>query len=103
MKRLAVTVFVLCMIMTLCGCHDPYRESDFLGKTSHRIVAEFGPFDCEGKAPGADGLYRNTACGYTLQDERTGFLGTEPEWLIFIAFDENGIAHECWEGYRPGG
>jgi hypothetical protein len=50
-----------------------------------------------------DGLYRNTACGYTIKEEQKGFLGADPEILIFIEFDENGVATRCWEGYRPGG
>ena len=50
-----------------------------------------------------DGLYRDTACGYTVKESRVGFLGTDPEWLVFIRFDENGVAYDTYEGYRPGG
>jgi hypothetical protein len=90
--------------LLLVGCTKvKYTEADFLGKTSAYIVAEFGEFDCIGNHPDADGMFRNTSCGYTIQEPRVGFLGTDPEVLFFISFDENGIAVRCYEGYRPGG
>ena len=72
-------------------------------RTSAQIEAEFGTFDCCGMPASEDGLYRNTACGYTIKESRVGFLGTDPEVLFFISFDENGIAVACEEGYRFGG
>jgi hypothetical protein len=50
-----------------------------------------------------DGLYRNCRCGYTIQKPQKGFLGTQPEKIFFICFDENGVAISCEEGFRPGG
>ncbi len=96
-------LFVALIIILLAGCSSKYKESDFIGKTSAEIENEFGKFDCCGMPMEDDGLYKNTACGYTLKEPRKGFLGTSDEWLMFICFDENGVAHECYEGYRPGG
>lgn len=104
MKRITAILVILCVLLPLSGCvEDKYSESDFLGKTSAQIEAEFGEFDCGGNHADADGLYRNTSCGYTIREPRVGFLGTEPEILFFITFDEDGIAYKCYEGYRPGG
>ena len=96
-------VFILLFCLLLVGCSEKkYDASDFVGKTSAQIIAEFGEFDCGGH-PGEDGMYRNTSCGYTIKEPRVGFLGTDPEVLFFIVFDNNGIAVRCYEGYRPGG
>lgn len=104
MKRMAYLFFILaflCMLLfSACG---KYRSADFLGKTSVQIEIEFGTFDCIGVPADADGLYRNCRCGYTIQKPQTGFLGTQPERIYFIRFDENGIAVSCEEDYRPGG
>ena len=104
MKRMAYLFFILaflCMLLfSACG---KYRSTDFLGKTSAQIEIEFGTFDCIGKPADADGLYRNCRCGYTVREPQTGFLGTQPERIYFIRFDENGIAVSCEEDYRPGG
>ena len=104
MKK-AIVVFLACAVflLSLAGCANTYNEGDFIGKTSAQIETEFGPFDCIGSSASADGAYRNTACGYTIREPRVGFLGTDPEWLFFICFDENGIAYDTFEDYRPGG
>ena len=100
-----ITVFLVCAVflLFLSGCGSEYKESDFIGKTSTQIEAEFGAFDCCGMPADADGSYRNTSCGYTLREPKVGFLGTSDEILFFISFDENGVAYDCYEGYRPGG
>lgn len=99
-----IAILLLCVVLFfLAGCSPKYSTNDFIGKTSAQIEEEFGTFDCCGKPASEDGLYRNTACGYTIKESRVGFLGTDPEVLIFISFDENGIAVACKEGYRPGG
>ena len=104
MKRFLTVFIAFCILLPLVGCAaEKYGESDFLGKTSAQIEAEFGLFDCCGMPASADGLYRNTSCGYTIREAKADFLGTETEILFFISFDENGIAHACHEGYRPGG
>lgn len=104
MKKLTAFLVILCFLLPLVGCTESrYEESDFLGKTSAQIVAEFGEFDCVGNHADADGLYRKTSCGYTIRESRVGYLGAAPEILFFISFDENGIAYACYEGYRPGG
>lgn len=103
MKQRIGAVFV-CVVfaLSLAGCAK-YRSSDFIGKTSAEIVGEFGEFDCALMPAGEDGLYRNCRCGYTVKEPQKGFLGTSPEILFFILFDENGVAVSCEEGYRPGG
>ena len=104
MKKVIV-VLLACAVFLLyfVSCANKYSEDDFIGKTSAQIETEFGPFDCIGRSASADGAYRNTACGYTVREPRVGFLGTDPEWLFFICFDENGIAYDTYEDYRPGG
>ncbi|MBO5914572.1 MAG: hypothetical protein J6Q72_04415 [Clostridia bacterium] len=102
-KRIAPLLLLLALSLFLCSCGTRYDEDDFIGKTSLEIEAEFGKFDCTGRDAGADRLYTNTACGYTIREPRVRFLGTDPEWLFFISFDENGVADSCYEGYRPGG
>ncbi len=101
MKRLIAWILICAITMLLAGC-SKYQESDFIGKTSAQIEEEFGPFDCVSREK-QDGLYRNAACGYTIKEPRKGFLGTEPEVLLFIHFDETGTAQYCDQGYRPGG
>ena len=78
-------------------------EYEFIGKTSADIEKEFGLFDCVGMPADDDGLYRSCRCGYTVKEAKKGFWGTEPETLLFISFDENGLATKTEEGYRPGG
>ena len=104
MKIRIVTLFVcISLVLSLAGCNAKYHEAEFVGKTSSEIIQEFGPFDCTGMPAAEDGLYRNCQCGYTIKEPQKGFLGTSPEILFFITFDENGIAVACEEGYRPGG
>lgn len=104
MKRMSYLFLILaflCMLLfSACG---KYRSDGFLGKTSAQIEIEFGEFDCIGMPADGDGLYRNCRCGYTLREPRKGFLGTQPETIFFISFDENGVAVRCEEDFRPGG
>ena len=102
MKRIFTALILLTAIL-LVSCGGKYSESDFLGKTSAEIVSEFGEYDIMSKAPDSDGLHRNAVCGYTIREKRKGFLDSIPEVLIYIVFDENGIATDCYEDYRPGG
>lgn len=102
MKQWIAFFLLLCLLLAGCA-EEKYSEADFLGKSSAQITAEYGDFDCVGNHSAADGLYRNTNCDYTIREPRVGFLGTDPEVLFFIFFDENGIADRCYEGYRPGG
>lgn len=104
-KQIAVVLACVVLLLSLsaCGAKRNYHAEDYIGKTSAQIEAEYGMFDCCGMPRGEDGLYRNTACGYTIREPKRGFLGTDPEWLVFICFDGNGVAHDIYEGYRPGG
>ena len=101
-QRLAAILACAVFLLPLTGCAK-YRASDFIGKTSREIISEFGEFDCTLVPAGEDGVYRNCQCGYTVREPKKGFLGTSPEILFFILFDENGVAVSCEEGYRPGG
>ncbi len=103
MKAVLCTLLVLSLVLCAVSCGTRYDEEDFLGKSSVQIVGEHGEFDCVSRHPDADGLYKNAACGYILRAARKGLLGTEPDTLFFMSFDENGIAVSCYEGYRPGG
>ena len=104
MKRI-VWVFlstILCLA-ALAGCSDSRYDVDWIiGKTSAEVIDKYGEFDCTYMPAGEDGLYRSK-CGDTSKDSRRGFLGTSPEVLLFIRFDENGIAIDCEKGSRPGG
>ena len=103
MKKTAAAILLLGLFaLLLSGCAR-YHENELLGRSSQEIEAVYGNFDCVGMPADEDGRYRNTFCGYTIKEPVTGFLGTSPEELFFIYFDENGIAVECSEGYRPGG
>ena len=104
-KQIAIILICTVFLLSLVGCSTgkKYNAENYIGKTSAQIEAEYGKFDCCGMPIGDDGLYRNTACGYTIKKEKKGFLGTDPEWLVFIQFDENSIAYNTYEGYRPGG
>ena len=104
MKK-TITLLFVCIVfaLSIAGCSTKYHEDEFIGRTSKDIVQEFGSFDCVGMPAREDGLYRNCKCGYTIKERQKGFLGTSPEILFFITFDEDGIAIACKEGYRPGG
>ena len=104
-KQIATLLVCVAFILSLAGCSakQTYNGNDYIGKTSAQIEAEYGKFDCYGQPICDDGLYRSTACGYTIYEQKKGFLGTDPERLVFIRFDENGIAYDIYEGYRPGG
>ena len=102
-KQIVILVLCIIFVFSLVGCNSKYSEDNFIGKSSNEIEAEFGTFDCCGMPVSEDGLYRNTACGYTIKEPKATFFGTNPEVLFFITFDENGKAISCKEGYRPGG
>ncbi len=105
-KRMILCLAITLVFLCLSSCSNTkihYDEDRMLGKTSAEIVAEFGEFDCVGQPAGADGLYRNTRCGYTIQESEPGFLDEREELLFFVHFDENGVAYDWSEGQRPGG
>ena len=99
----AATLVCVCLLLSLAGCAAKYNTEDFIGKTSAEIISEHGVFDCTTMSASDDGLYKNCRGGYTIKEAKAGFFGTSEEVLFFISFDENGIATECAEGYRPGG
>ena len=99
----AAILVCVCLMFSLAGCAAKYNAKDFIGKTSAEIISDYGTFDCTTMPASEDGLYRNCRGGYTIKEPKTGFFGTAEEMLFFISFDENGIAMECTEGFRPGG
>ena len=104
MKRIVSVILSTVLCLTLfTGCSDSRYDVDWIiGKTSAEIIDKYGEFDCTYMWAGNVGLYRSK-CGYTIKDPQRGFLGTSPEVLLFINFDENGIAVDCEKGSRPGG
>ena len=104
MKRIVgVLISITLCLAALAGCSDNRYDVDWIiGKTSAEVIVKYGEFDCTYMPAGEDGLYRSK-CGYTIKDPQRGFLGTSPEVLLFISFDENGIAVDCEKGSRPGG
>ena len=102
-KQIVILILCVIFVFSLAGCNSKYSADDFIGKTSAEIESEFGTFDCCGMPVSEDGLYRNTACGYVIKESKVNFLGSDPEILFFISFDENGKAVSCKEDYRPGG
>ena len=102
-KTIIAVLFCSILMACLAGCAVKYKQEQFFGKTSAEIESEYGQFDCILVRASEDGLYRNCKCGYTIKEPQVGFLGTSPEILFFIHFDENGIAISCDKGYRPGG
>lgn len=104
MKKKSLLLLICTMVTLVCiGCGSKYKSDNLIGRTSEDIIGEYGPFDCITMSADTDGLYRNCRCGYTIREARKGLLGTSEEVLLFIVFDENSIAVECEEGYRPGG
>ena len=102
-KSVVAVLAVVCLVLCFAGCAPRYRSEDFVGRSSEEIIGEYGSFDCTTIPASDDGLYRNCRGGYTIKEPKAGFFGTSEEVLFFISFDENGIATECAEGYRPGG
>ena len=103
-----VFVLSLCVLLLLCalvGCanKENYDTDWIIGKTSSEIIDNYGAFDCITMDASEDGLYKNCKCGYTITEEKQGFLSKSEEVLLFVHFDENGVATKCEEGYRPGG
>lgn len=104
MKRILFVIITISLCLAIFpGCSNNKYDSEWIvGKDSSEVRERYGEFDCTYMPISEDGLYRSR-CGYTIKEPKVGFLGTSPEVLFFISFDENGIAVECEEGYRPGG
>ena len=102
-KRKGIVLVWLIFLLCLAGCCVKYDKAALLGKISMDIETEFGLFDYISMPADADGMYRCCQCGYTIKEMKKGFLGTTPELLLLITFDENAAAVSCKKGYRPGG
>ena len=96
MKRIVwVLLSTILCLAALAGCSDIRYDVDWIiGKTSAEVIDKYGEFDCTYMPTEEDGLYRSK-CGYTIKDSQRGFLGTSPEVLLFINFDESRIAVDC--------
>lgn len=101
----ALSLCVVLLLGVLVGCaNKEYYDTDWIiGKTSSEIIDQYGAFDCITMDANEDGLYKNCKCGYTIIEEKQGFLSKSEEVLLFVHFDENGVAVKCEQGYRPGG
>ena len=85
-------------------CHIGKREKRPEFTRYHADLSEWESFSSALKnITPSHFLQERSKYGYTIKDPQRGFLGTSPEVLLFISFDENGIAIDCEEGYRPGG
>ncbi len=100
-KKLLLLWFLV--IVMLSGCAKKFNPNNYIGKTSAEIIDEYGEFDYAVGEADDTGLYRNTKCGYTSKEKQRGFFGTSEEEFFFIYFDQNGVAHKCDYGVRPGG
>ena len=106
MKRILLTILAITLcLFAFAGCSNKskYDTDWIIGKTSQEIIEVYGDFDCTLMPANEDGLYSKCKCGYTIKEAQQGFFGMSEEKLLFITFDENSIAIECEEGYRPGG
>lgn len=101
----ALSLCVVLLLGVLGGCaNKEYYDTDWIiGKTSSEIIDQYGAFDCITMDANEDGLYKNCKCGYTIIEEKQGFLSKSEEVLLFVHFDEYGVAVKCEQGYRPGG
>ena len=100
-KKLLLLWFLV--IVMLSGCGKKFNPNNYIGKTSAEIIDEYGEFDYAVGEADDTGLYRSTKCGYTSKEKQRGFFGTSEEEFFFIYFDQNGVAHKCDYGVRPGG
>lgn len=106
MRRIFLTILAIMLCLSaFAGCSNKskYDTDWIIGKTSQEIIEIYGDFDRTLVPANEDGLYSKCKCGYTIKEAQQGFLGMSEEKLLFITFDENSIAIECEEGYRPGG
>lgn len=104
-KIILLSLCLVVLISFIAGCSNKiqYDTDWIIGKTSTEITSEYGAFDCTTMPVKEDGLYKNCKCGYTIKEPQQGFFGSSEEILLFITFDENGIAIAYDEGYRPAG
>ena len=96
-----ISIFIIVFLLSAANRSSKYNEQDFVGKTSAEIINQYGPFDFVTLYPKEDGLYKNCSCGYIIQESSAGFWGTSREMMIFIVFDESGIATGCFESETP--
>ena len=94
-----ITGLLLILVLLLSGCSKHKYDIDWIiGKNSDEIVEKYGDFDTVSMPKShIDGLYHNSSCSYVIKEKKVGYLGTTPEQLFTISFDENSFAKRCFE------
>lgn len=97
MRKLYVLLALLLAVTIYLSCCNQvkFKEDEIIGLTSSQIIDKYGAFDRKQGSPEPDGLYHNCACGYLIEEEKKGFLGTTPPKFFMIYFDNDGIAYWC--------
>ena len=95
---IAVSVILFsAVLLTSCGKKYKYDSDWIIGKNSQEIIEQYGEFDVVTMPKNDQGLYSSAICSYIIVPKKVGYLGTTPERLFSIGFDENGIADEFFE------
>lgn len=95
---IAVSVILFsAVLLTSCGKKYKYDSDRIIGKNSQEIIEQYGEFDVTASEQNSFGLYCSGTCSYIIVPKKVGYLGTIPERLYSISFDESGIAYRCFE------
>ena len=103
-KKRIIFIFVIIAVLIyiiIITQWPKYNEKWIIGKTSREIQGKYGTFDVQPVNIDIDDIYRNTEAGYVLVPEKVGLLGTEPAEILYIYFDEDGIAYKCVTKTEP--
>ena len=112
-KAVKIVALLVLVSMVFAGCAKmplwfiKYDEDWIIGKTKEQIEAKYGEFDSYyRRVKYVDGVptgeYVNVG-RYVLQEEKVGYLGTDPAVFFIIDFNEAGIADNCYEETQAGG
>ena len=95
MKKVIVSLIVLSLMLGLSACKmiGQYNVNWIIGKNSDQIEARYGEFDVKPKDGKEYGLYRRCRCAYYLVRDQRNWAGRVPDVLLYIYFDEEGIAY----------
>ena len=96
-----IAVFIVTIILT-----RPIKPNKdwIIGKTFEEVRARYGEFDepilfvdeNRNFVSGVEGTYVHAHAGYIIEPEKKFFLGWVPGKMLYICFDENGIAYKCY-------
>ena len=100
---LIVGITLACCQYNYLKYKNDYLEfrDNVLGKTSAEVEQIYGKFDWHGMPRGENGLFQNCQCYYIVIEERVGYLGTEPPYIMVVNFDQNGVAYSV--SFEQGG